>query len=460
MAKFCTKCGAAVKENSKFCASCGHIMNKSLLVPNVEQADQSPYIQQQGYGQADASVQVVAKKKNKIPMIIYCAVLIVVALVVLGIITKGFGLFGSPSWDTFSFLSDRNKSVTNAGESIPHPDTAAADNEITATEASDTEVVSNLYPATIPATTDAPSHSEGSPGGLTGEQRPNPSGSTDDSGAVATRQPTSAPTVGPSGPPPVSSATPAPTPGFPENSGEFEAAYIKMIENAPGETVEETEVFMADLLTYRGILPDSAVSSFISLVNRVADHLSEVYWNDDAFYEKLRGNSFISARLGEGGIGYGVNYTAINVALTGRLSPAYNRYLGMTEQYLSNYLVDDMALMISWDDLAQWIVDLSSLMEDFPDFIENEAVNGDLRFALYLFAGCFNLDNTPVIDYNDQLSPEVKASYEKFLANPESKACGYYDDIETLYNLWDSNNFRVSKDVSDFIKELEERLYL
>jgi predicted secreted protein len=187
--------------------------------------------------------------------------------------------------------------------------------------------------------------------------------------------------------------------------------------------------------------------------------LIDEYWDDDAFAENLGDNDLISPRYGEGGIGYGANYGSVRAAVGGRLSEAYDRYLELCETYFSGYMVDDMALMISWDDLAQFLIDWSVFRISYPRFIEIDTVDSVIRFGLYLYAGCYNLDNTPVIEYDNTLSPEVKASYEKFLSNPASGDVLYCDDIERLYEVWTVNNFEYTQDVQDFIEELEAKLY-
>ena len=227
----------------------------------------------------------------------------------------------------------------------------------------------------------------------------------------------------------------------------------------PTKLLAEAQHLLDELLSCDGTLPDAAVSEFMDALAGISDSLCDDYWDDDAFVEKLGDDSLISPRYGEGGVGYGVNYGAVRAALGGRLSEAYDRYFELSETYFSAYLVDDMALMLSWDDLAQLLIDLSVFRISYPRFIEIDSVDDDIRFGLYLYAGCFNLDNTPVIDYDNTLSPEVTASYEKFLSNPASGDVLYYDDIERLYEVWKAREFTYTQDVQDFIEELEAKLY-
>jgi hypothetical protein len=235
-------------------------------------------------------------------------------------------------------------------------------------------------------------------------------------------------------------------------------AYLKKLDAAPGNSLDEARPMLDELLAFDGTLPDEAVSGFMDFLGRIANSLCDEFWDDEAFADGLGESDLVSTRFGEGGIGYGVNYGAARAAFGDRLSEAYERYLELTETYFSGYLVDDMALMTSWDGLAQFIIDWSVFRISYPRFIEIDAVDSDIEFGVYLYAGCFNLDNTPVI-YNNALSEDVRASYERFLDNPASADVLYYDDIATLYDLWKGGNFKYTKAVQNFIADLEVKLY-
>jgi len=254
----------------------------------------------------------------------------------------------------------------------------------------------------------------------------------------------------------LASLTPAAGAGDPDA---FVAAYQKKISQAKGVAADETVALLADLLSYDGILPDEAVYSYLDFVKDVCIYLEDEHWSDPGVYESLREDSIISVREGEGGVGYWLNYIAIRAALGGKLSAAYDTFLALMGQYLSGYLIDDMALMISWDELAQFLVDWSVFQQNYPDFVEIESVASDLRFGLYLYAGCFNLDNTPVILHDIMLAQEVQESYAKFLGDPKNSACVYYSEIEALFAVWQDNEFVYTQAVKDFIHELDVQLY-
>ena len=189
------------------------------------------------------------------------------------------------------------------------------------------------------------------------------------------------------------------------------AAYLQGLNAAPGRSLDEARSMLEALLAFEGTLPDEAVSGFMTFLARIADSLCDEYWDDEAFADTLGDNDLVSTRHGEGGIGYGTNFGAARAAFGDRLSEAYELYLELAETYFSSYMVDDMALLISWDGLARFIIDWSAFRISYPRFIEIGAVDSDIEFGVYLYAGCFNLDNTPVI-YKNALSEDVRVSYE------------------------------------------------
>jgi len=250
----------------------------------------------------------------------------------------------------------------------------------------------------------------------------------------------------------------AAVPALAEASDAAVAAYLQELNAAPGKSLDEARFMLDALLAFEGTLPDEAVSGFMTFLARIVDALCDEYWDDEAFADALGDNDLVSTRHGEGGIGYGTNFGAARAAFGGRLSEAYEMYLELAEKHFASYMVDDMALLTSWDGLAQFIIDWSAFRISYPRFIEIGAVDSDIEFGVYLYAGCFNLDNTPVI-YNNALSEDVRASYEWFLNAPGSGDVLYYDDIAELYEVWKANGFKYTKAVQKCIKDIEIKLY-
>ena len=88
MANICLNCGAKVHESSKCCESCNHTI-----------------MQQQP--------PIAAKKKSKTLLIITILGILVIVLVVVGILTKGFGLIGNKE-----LVSGGELNVLNTGDTV------------------------------------------------------------------------------------------------------------------------------------------------------------------------------------------------------------------------------------------------------------------------------------------------------------------------------------------------------
>jgi len=96
MAIFCSSCGKQIKEGGSFCTACGKIV-----------------------AQAQPAVTAV-KKKSKTPFIIGGAAVLVVALIVAGVFTEEFGLFGKPE-ETKGNVASNTASPTPASTASAKP---------------------------------------------------------------------------------------------------------------------------------------------------------------------------------------------------------------------------------------------------------------------------------------------------------------------------------------------------
>jgi hypothetical protein len=253
----------------------------------------------------------------------------------------------------------------------------------------------------------------------------------------------------------------------------------------------EVEVVLAELQTRcdeliagQGVLPDKTVHQMLRLVRETATYLnenyflSEFYWGDwDDWYEwyifavdqypKWQEDKFISLRGdGEGGFGYGLNYSAIHAGLQGRLSEAYDKYLVLMAEYHSEYWAGDAALGIAWGEIAQYLIDWSAFKAKYTSFIEGDDIDENLRVALYVYSGCIIPDYYTIDsrvdpnsgEYKIMPDPYILSSYEQFLNNPANKACPYYEDIAALYKTWQDNQFEYTQDVKDFLDSLRAKL--
>jgi len=91
--KHCSNCGSELEDDEVFCAFCGQ---------RHEWQTEQPYNSQQ---------PTPVKKKSKAPFIIAGAAVLVVALVVAGVFTNGFGLFGSTGGGTVTSGDNSNINI-------------------------------------------------------------------------------------------------------------------------------------------------------------------------------------------------------------------------------------------------------------------------------------------------------------------------------------------------------------
>ena len=220
------------------------------------------------------------------------------------------------------------------------------------------------------------------------------------------------------------------------------------------EILNELQSRTAALLSVDGVLPDAVVQSLSDYIFQSADYLNNSYFNDAACFEKLHDDSFISIRIGEGGIGYGPNYAAMQRVFAGRLSAAYEAYLSIQAIYYAQYIMDDMALVLTWDALGQYLIDWCAFKSTHPGFIDIAAEDISHGFLLRLYTGNIPLDNSRVFDEGNNLNQALKESYEHFLGDPLSRNCDAYGQIEALYQVWQENQFMYTPSVITFIESL------
>ncbi|MCL2121916.1 MAG: hypothetical protein FWH28_06660 [Clostridiales bacterium] len=214
--------------------------------------------------------------------------------------------------------------------------------------------------------------------------------------------------------------------------------------------LEEIQNRLDLLLATEGVLRDAAVNTFLeTLESTTLEYLNVNAFNDPECYELLTENDFISQRNTAGGVGYGPNYAALHTALSGRLTAAYDAFLSFQVKYHSDYIVNDRRLRLSWNEVAQYLIDWCSIRARYPVFPYADEVSHTYLESIY--TGGILLDNTPFVVEN-QLAQELRDSYESFLADTTNRNCSSYAYIEALYLVWRENAFEYTTFVSSFIE--------
>lgn len=116
----------------------------------------------------------------------------------------------------------------------------------------------------------------------------------------------------------------------------------------------------------------------------------------------------------------------------------------------STYLLEDAALSISWDELADRILVWEGFINRFPQYLEAARAKSSIEFYLWVYTAS-TLDNTPVFMHqNKSLNPGVKASYEKLIASNNDSKCRTI--ITEYYSILKKNNFVLTNESIEYLK--------
>lgn len=123
------------------------------------------------------------------------------------------------------------------------------------------------------------------------------------------------------------------------------------------------------------------------------------------------------------------------------LSPSWREYLAYRVKERGVF-TDDMALVISHEELRHRIIFWESYIHRYPYFVENNEIKAKL--SVYVFEYLFAKYR---FESDDQLYPEIKKSYENFLAY--NKSSKIYPIIKKFY----SDNVKKGKFMNNFTTE-------
>ncbi|WLR50391.1 hypothetical protein LC040_14130 [Bacillus tianshenii] len=162
------------------------------------------------------------------------------------------------------------------------------------------------------------------------------------------------------------------------------------------------------------------------------------------FAEFVQKNGLVFVENGEGMLGIAINYKWMQKQLYDELSAQINDYFAIRQNL---NVVSDGTLTISWDELADRIINLEDFMMRNPTFSKSP----DLHQYYYQFLTyyLFGIDNSPVFDSNGKLLPEVKDSYERFMQMYDNQQTYY--TIKGYYDILQKNQFVRSKESSSYV---------
>jgi len=132
------------------------------------------------------------------------------------------------------------------------------------------------------------------------------------------------------------------------------------------------------------------------------------------------------------------------------LTQPFKKYLYIRTDEMRQGFARDGGLLISWDQLAEYIATWEQFLGKYPDFVEK----GEIRERLDVYVRTFltGMDNSPIHTINSKrLSADVKAAYEMFIR--ENRDSAYYKLVKDYYDMLKSKQFTVPDNVDEYFKK-------
>jgi hypothetical protein len=125
-------------------------------------------------------------------------------------------------------------------------------------------------------------------------------------------------------------------------------------------------------------------------------------------------------------------------------------YLRFSAEECKQRIAEDGGILIPWDDLRKKIIREENFAKQHPQLPEVEKdLKGSMSWMINVYLA--GIENSSIDNHGDQLTPEVKSSYETFLK--KNSTSQYYDVVKDAYAIWTKNNLEASRELIDYLKE-------
>jgi len=114
-------------------------------------------------------------------------------------------------------------------------------------------------------------------------------------------------------------------------------------------------------------------------------------------------------------------------------------------------IIQDAALIISWDELRETIIRLENFIKSHPDLPETET---EIKRRFHFLAQWYITGDGNDPGYvlrTGNIRPELKKSYEHFLK--ENTGSSYYPLVKGIYDILKKNDFTRDKELKVFLKD-------
>jgi hypothetical protein len=221
-----------------------------------------------------------------------------------------------------------------------------------------------------------------------------------------------------------------------------------------------------------GIIPDDLIRAFLDYHEELCLYTAAPY--PDEFFvpdqpysaanaakalgvtaDEFRDNCY-GYWTAEGTLIFNTDTEAFYDALPGRLSRESDEFLTLANMYPSTFfLLNDAGLIKPWDYLAGTMAAYYDYMEAWPDGVHTGAAAREFAWSYQIYIGAIRLDNTP-FDNGGSLSPELRQSYESFLAGHEDNY-PLAGDIRLLRDAWAAKDDKTDTEIYALIHQLAEQ---
>lgn len=147
------------------------------------------------------------------------------------------------------------------------------------------------------------------------------------------------------------------------------------------------------------------------------------------------------------------------IKYTDFLPEEHSSYILIQAQESEKVSMADAALLITWDDVAQRLINIEKFVVSFPDSSKKETMSS--IFFRYLTSYFYGIDNSPAYDYSTyEFFPEVIESYETAIADFNGTVVA--ELVSEYLSAAENNNYILNDNVrqtaEDLIKQAEQQL--
>ena len=236
--------------------------------------------------------------------------------------------------------------------------------------------------------------------------------------------------------------------------------YFNMIYSLDGSNKDDCRRAVEELVSWNIPIPDLALEDMIYFIkyNYVEidmpwDYTDEYWQGIVDEYERC----YLVPRSSEGYYYCEIDMMGIaNAFSNNTISPFMEEFFDIHREDAKediNVIVSDAALLISWDQLARYIVRRQKFISAYPSAALAVQMKEEMNYYIGWLDGSLPLDNTPVYSYRGVYSEEAKEAYRYVINNSTDERL--VSRFTTIYEMLEDSGFMASSDIKDYLWNLE-----